>query len=153
MSLIFIHLGSQVQKQHKKRKGKFFYCPTIFCSHKYHKIVKNFMFEQVKEHFFWPKHQTFVIKQIKIIGMRSGIQDPEKNLFRIPGQKGTGSRICNPKKYNHTNLDLFLQNCVSGMHRNRCEHSESSGFQEEQKIDPSLIKIFLQKYNGVSIFL
>ncbi len=27
------------------------------------------------------------------MGLRSEIRDPEKNLFRIPGQKSTGSRI------------------------------------------------------------
>jgi hypothetical protein len=34
-----------------KEDGEKFFCPTIFCSHKYHKIVNNFIFEQVKEIF------------------------------------------------------------------------------------------------------
>jgi hypothetical protein len=37
--------GSRIQQQHQK-----LFCPTIFC-HKYHKIVNNFSFEQVKEIF------------------------------------------------------------------------------------------------------
>ncbi len=54
-SLIFIHPGSRIsdprsliQKQHQKRRGKIFFCPTIFSIHKYHKIV-NYFFEQVKQ--------------------------------------------------------------------------------------------------------
>jgi hypothetical protein len=37
-----------------KKEGEiYFVCPTIFCSHKYHKIVNNFTFdEQVKKIFF-----------------------------------------------------------------------------------------------------
>jgi hypothetical protein len=42
--------SSRIKQQHQKR-GKFF-CPTIFCSRKYHKIVNNFMFEQVKKKWF-----------------------------------------------------------------------------------------------------
>jgi hypothetical protein len=53
--LIFIHPGSRIPdpqpQQHKKRRGKFFVCPTIFISHKYHKILNNFLFEQVKNFF------------------------------------------------------------------------------------------------------
>ncbi len=58
-----------------KEEGKIFCCPTIFCSHKYHKIVNNLIFEQAKK-FFLAKTlriivpvlftQTFVIKLSKI---------------------------------------------------------------------------------------
>jgi hypothetical protein len=34
-----------------KKKGKFF-CPTIFCSHRYHTIVNNFNLWTGKENFF-----------------------------------------------------------------------------------------------------
>jgi hypothetical protein len=30
------------------KRGKNFWGPTLFCGHKYHKIVNNFIFEQVK---------------------------------------------------------------------------------------------------------
>jgi hypothetical protein len=30
------------------KEGNKFFCPTVFCSHKYHKIVNNFIFEQLK---------------------------------------------------------------------------------------------------------
>ncbi len=40
-------------------------CPTIFCSHKYHKIVNNFIFEQVKIIFF-------IAKTLRIIFIRLG---------------------------------------------------------------------------------
>jgi hypothetical protein len=56
--LIFIHPGSRIKQQHQKR-GKFYFCPTIFCSHKYHEIVNNFIFEQVKK--------TFLAKTLRII--------------------------------------------------------------------------------------
>ncbi len=39
----------------KSGGGKFFGCPTIFWSHKYHKNVNNFILEQVKK-FFHPEH-------------------------------------------------------------------------------------------------
>jgi hypothetical protein len=39
-----------------KRGGDNFFGPTIFCSHKYHKIVNNFIFEQVKTIFLGSKH-------------------------------------------------------------------------------------------------
>jgi hypothetical protein len=31
-------LGKRIQKEHQKRRGKKFVCPTIFRSQKYHKI-------------------------------------------------------------------------------------------------------------------
>jgi hypothetical protein len=55
--LIFIHSefripdsapGSQIQQQHQKRRGKILLCPTVFCSHKCHKIINNFIFAQVR---------------------------------------------------------------------------------------------------------
>ncbi len=77
---------SRIQQQEQKKSGKFF-CPTIFCSHKYHKSVNNFIFEQVKQSFFYsytvPFPQKFVIKLSKI-----WIGDPGS---RIQGLKGTGS--------------------------------------------------------------
>ncbi len=46
-------LGSNNKTQ--REEGKIFCCPTVFWSHKYHKIVTNFIFEQVKK-FFKPEH-------------------------------------------------------------------------------------------------
>jgi hypothetical protein len=37
------------------KEGENFFCPTIFYSHKYKKIVNILNFEQLKE-FFWPQH-------------------------------------------------------------------------------------------------
>ncbi len=93
----------------KPKRGKHFCCPTIFCSHTYHKIVNNFIFEQVKN-FFLAKTltivvifaQRFVIKLSKFkiwVWIRClfdpgyGIRDPEKVFFRIPDP---GSRIPDP---------------------------------------------------------
>ncbi len=39
-------LGSRIQQKHQKRRGE-----NICCSHKYHKIVNNFILEQVKKYF------------------------------------------------------------------------------------------------------
>ncbi len=47
--LIFIHPGSRIQRLHQKRRGEKNFCPSIFCSHKYHKIVNNLIFEQAKK--------------------------------------------------------------------------------------------------------
>ncbi len=58
-----------------KRRGEKSFCPTIFCSHKYHKIVNNFIFEQVKNIFCQNTKKTFVIK---LSNNGFGIRDPEK---------------------------------------------------------------------------
>jgi hypothetical protein len=73
--------------------------PTIFCSHKYHKIVNSFIFEQVKTNcfsqntikllFFFPKN----CHQVKNIGLGSRVKktpDPgsgSASLQKMPGQE------------------------------------------------------------------
>jgi hypothetical protein len=43
-------LGSQIpDPTTAKKEGENIGCPTFFCSHKYHKIVNYFFFEQVKK--------------------------------------------------------------------------------------------------------
>jgi hypothetical protein len=98
--LIFIHPGFRIQQQHRESRGKFF-CPTIFCCHKYHKIVNNFIFEQVKIIFLAQilriivlLTQQFVIKLSKIWvwDLRSGIRKksiPGTGSW-IQGQKDSG---------------------------------------------------------------
>jgi hypothetical protein len=77
-----------------KRRGGNFFCPSIFCSLKYHKIVNNFIFEQVKKILLT---QTLII--IVLFNQKSVIKlskiwvwDPGsgKNLLRIPDH---GSRV------------------------------------------------------------
>jgi hypothetical protein len=48
---IFVHPGSRIQQQQKKKRGKISSDLPFFCSHKYHKIVNYFIFEQVKKKF------------------------------------------------------------------------------------------------------
>jgi hypothetical protein len=48
--LIFIYPRSN--KSTKREEEKKFFCPTIFCRHKHHKIVNNFIFEHVKKIFY-----------------------------------------------------------------------------------------------------
>ncbi len=48
------------------RRGKIF-CPTIFCSHKYHKIVNNFIFEQVKKIFLAKTFRIIVLFAQKFV--------------------------------------------------------------------------------------
>jgi hypothetical protein len=77
-----------------KRGGGNIFLSCHFCIHKYHKIVNNFIFEQIKK-FFLAKTlritvlftQTFVIKLSKIWVWRSGseIRDPESNKAPDPG--------------------------------------------------------------------
>jgi hypothetical protein len=83
----FYPSGSQIQQQHQKRRWKTFWGPTIFCSNKYHKIVNNFIFEQVKKIILAKTlrivvlvTQKFVIKLSKIWVWDPGseIRDPEK---------------------------------------------------------------------------
>jgi hypothetical protein len=62
-------LGSRIQNQQQKRGVKKIYCPTFFCSHKYHKIENYFIFEVAKKKI-WANLQRiielFVIKLSKI---------------------------------------------------------------------------------------
>ncbi len=90
--LIFIHPGSN--NSTKRGGGKNFLCPTIFCCHKYHKILNNFIFEQVKK-FLAKKIRIKVLftqnlsLRYQIYGFGSVIGDPGsgKNIFRIPDQE------------------------------------------------------------------
>jgi hypothetical protein len=76
------------------RKGEIFFCPTIFCSHKYHKILKLLFLNRHKKIFLAKTlsiivlfTQTFVIKLSKIWILDPGFG--KKNLFRVldPGSK------------------------------------------------------------------
>jgi hypothetical protein len=73
-------------QQHQKRRGKKFFCPTIFFSHKY-KIVNNFIIEQVKIIFVAKTLRIVRIKLSKIWvwDPRSGIPDQEKKSIPDPG--------------------------------------------------------------------
>jgi hypothetical protein len=96
-SLIFIHPGSKSSSKRGGGGGGNLFCPTIFCSHKYHKIQKNFSFEQVKFLFFAKTVVLFIQKIFSLSCQKYGfgIWDPEKNYSgsRIQGKKGTGTRI------------------------------------------------------------
>ncbi len=87
---------SRIQQQHEKRRGKNYFYPTIFCSHKYHKIVNNFIFEQAKKIVFAKTlkitvvfTQKYVIKLSKIWVWDPGpeIRDPEKKPIPDPGHR------------------------------------------------------------------
>jgi hypothetical protein len=61
--LFFIHPGSRVPDPTtapKRGGGIKLLCPTIFCSHKYHKIVNN---------LFLNKKRIFFVKTLRIIGL------------------------------------------------------------------------------------
>jgi hypothetical protein len=95
-------LGSRSKST--KRGGEQNFCPTIFCSQKYYKIVNNFSSEQIKEKFFAKTlriivliivlfTQKFVIKLSKIWAWDPGsgktyseswIPDPGSKRHRIP---------------------------------------------------------------------
>ncbi len=47
--LIFTHPGSRIQKQEQKRGVKTKLLTYLFCSHRFHKIVIYFMFENAEE--------------------------------------------------------------------------------------------------------
>jgi hypothetical protein len=100
--LIFTHPGSRIsdpgsriQKQQQKTVVKKFFCPTIFCSHKFHNTEYYFIFDMLKKKI-WPNFpriievfaQKIVTKASKVWVWDPGseIRDPGsgKNLFRIP---------------------------------------------------------------------
>ncbi len=105
--LIFIHPGSRISDPGSRISD-----PTtapkdegdtilsyLFCSHKYHKIVNNFIFKKVKKFFLAQTLRIIILLTQKFVIKLSKIPvwgwDPGsgKNLFRIQDPKGTGSRI------------------------------------------------------------
>jgi hypothetical protein len=93
----------------KRGRGEKFVCPSIFCSHKYLKIVKSYIFEQGKKCLYSQTlriivlfTQIFVIKLSKICFWDPG--------YRTQGQ-GSGSagpQHCIPMNYKQAignNLD------------------------------------------------
>jgi hypothetical protein len=98
--LIFTHSGSRIQKQQQKRGEKFFVKP-LFVATNFTKL-KIILFFNAEEKYlgqFSKNYRTFTQKFVtssKKYGVgirdpRSGIGDPEKNLFRIP-DLGPGSK-------------------------------------------------------------
>ncbi len=76
-------LGSQIQKQQKKREVK------KICCHKFHKTEYYFIFKMLKKKL-WANFQKIIeVFTQKILNMLSGIQDPEKTYSgsRIQGSK------------------------------------------------------------------
>jgi hypothetical protein len=74
-------------KNSKKEGVKKNCCLTFFCSNKYHNIKNYFIFEQVEKKN-WAKLQRIIelfIQKLSISSQkyRFGIEDPEKNLFRM----------------------------------------------------------------------
>ncbi len=75
----------------KRGGGIKFVCPTIFSSHKYHKIVNNFIFEQITK--------IFLVKTLRILGLFTqklslsyqkygfGIRDPGSKRQRTGSTK------------------------------------------------------------------
>ncbi len=92
-----------------KEEGKIF-LSYHFCSHKYHKIVNNFIFEQVKN--FLAKAlrivvlftHKFVIKLSKIWVWNPG---SGKNLFRIPDPGSKRHRIPDPDPQQWTKFNKY----------------------------------------------
>ncbi len=106
-------------KNSNKRQGwKFFFCQTIFCSHKFHKTEYYFIFDMLKKKIwsnfpriievftqkFSPSPQKYGCgirdPGSEIRDPRSEIRDPRSGIRKKPipdpgsrGQKGTGSRI------------------------------------------------------------
>ncbi len=78
----FLSISDPGSNNSTKRGGGKFFGPSMFCSHKYHKIVNNFNFEQVKKFFRQntTNHGTFypqtVNKLSKIWVWEKPIPDP-----------------------------------------------------------------------------
>jgi hypothetical protein len=47
----YLFLSSPDSTTAPKEEGEIFFSPSIFCSHNYHEIVNNFIFEQVQKFF------------------------------------------------------------------------------------------------------
>ncbi len=99
-----------------KREGEKICYPPFFCSHKYQKIKKSC--EVVKKKT-WANFQRIVIlftqnKVNKLSKIWVWDRGSGKNLFRIQGQKGTGSRILDPQHWFQRFLYLRFVGCEIG---------------------------------------
>jgi hypothetical protein len=77
-----------------KRGENFFFFPTISCCHKYHKIINNFIFEQVKNIFLAQTLRIEVFFTQKFFNKLSKIWvwDPDPGSEKIP-IPDPGSRV------------------------------------------------------------
>jgi hypothetical protein len=103
--LIFVHSGSRIQKQQKKR-GEKISCPSFSCSNKNHKIENYNNFELVKKKcgLINKELQNFLPKKLSLSSQECsfGVRDERFGITKKPipdlgsrGQKGTGSGIRN----------------------------------------------------------
>ncbi len=102
-------LGSQIPdpKTATKERGENFFCHTIFCSQKFHKIENYFIFEMLKKKIIWANFQRIIelftqkivnkLSKIWVWDPESEIRDPEKTYSRswIQGSKRHRIRIRN----------------------------------------------------------
>jgi hypothetical protein len=113
-------LGSRIQKQQQKRGVKNFCCHNFLCSYKFHKIANYFSFEVLKKKI-WANFQRNIELTQKIVTRLSKIwiwypgseiQDPDKNLFRIPdpGVK----KAPDPGSATLSKSDIFLRTSPEG---------------------------------------
>jgi hypothetical protein len=98
-------LGSRIQKQQQKREVKKISRHTFLCSHKFHKIVKYFSFEVLKNKNlgqFSKNYRTFYQKYCqkahKNMVLGSGIRDPRSGILKkpIPDPGSRGQKAPNP---------------------------------------------------------
>ncbi len=68
----------------KEEGGKIFFCPTIFCSHKYHKIVKQFYFWTGKKISFSQNNRNYSTSDPKICHKLSKIWGLESRIWKKP---------------------------------------------------------------------
>ncbi len=87
--MIFTHPGSRIRKQQQKRRVNIICC-TFFCSHKFHKIENNFIFETPKK-----INSNFQ----RMIDLFTSVADPGC-LSRILIFTHPGSRISDPGSKN-----------------------------------------------------
>ncbi len=86
----FVHPGSRIRipdsTTSPKEEGK------IFCGHKYHKIVNNFIFEEIEKIFLAKTLRIIILSSEKFVNSykKYEVWDPGS---RTQGKKGTGSRI------------------------------------------------------------
>ncbi len=103
--MIFVHPGSRIpdtgSKNSNKREGwPKICCPSLFCSHKYHKIKNYFIFEQVMNFGNLKRIIELFTQKMSLSSQKYGFGiriHPRSGKKPIPdpkfrGQEGTGSR-------------------------------------------------------------
>jgi hypothetical protein len=90
--LVFIHPGSRIlylgsNNGIKRGGGQFFFVLPLFCCHKYHTIINNFIFEYIKNLVFSQNNICLFTQRFVIKRSNTWVWDPGSGKKNYPGSR------------------------------------------------------------------